>query len=51
GRAMHLEQALECIDFAHPAPPEPAPPPAPFHAGAVVTRPVLRTEHFGLELM
>jgi mannose-6-phosphate isomerase len=51
GREMHVEQALQCIDFDQPAPPEPPAPSAPFRRGPVTTRPLVRTEHFGMDLI
>lgn len=43
GRGLHIEQALECMQFS-PCPSEPQPPPT--NAGGVRTQRLVRTSHF-----
>lgn len=48
GRALHIDQALECIHFGH-APEPPSRPGASVTAGGIVTRRLLQTEYFVIE--
>lgn len=49
GRELHLEQALQCIDFADPAPRQRLTTAGPREAGGVVATPLLVTDDFVME--
>ncbi|MHC5027818.1 MAG: type I phosphomannose isomerase catalytic subunit [Planctomycetota bacterium] len=49
GRELHIDEAMECIDFSGPDAPSPPSPPLVSADGAIVTNPLLSTDHFGLE--
>jgi mannose-6-phosphate isomerase len=51
GRELHVEQALQCIDFADPAPRQRLPAADSREADGLVTTPLLTTADFGVECM
>lgn len=51
GRALHVDQAMQCIDFAQTSPPEPTAGSPPIDTDAARSARLLRTEHFGLEMI